>query len=74
LTDHATPGLGLRENLGQFSLLVIINAFVGAMVGVERIVVPVLGECEFGLASSLAILMRETRRPTHLASNPQEAP
>ncbi len=48
--------LGLRENLGQFSLLVLVNAFVGAMVGVERIVLPVLGEREFGLASSLAIL------------------
>ena len=32
--------LGLRENLGQFSLLVLINAFVGAMVGLERTVVP----------------------------------
>lgn len=48
--------LGLRENLGQFSLLVVVNAFVGAMVGVERAVLPVLGEREFGLASSLAIL------------------
>ena len=28
--------LGLRENLGQFSLLVVVNAFVGAMVGMER--------------------------------------
>ena len=30
--------LGLRENLGQFSLLVVVNAFVGAMVGLERTV------------------------------------
>jgi MFS family permease len=48
--------LGLRENLGQFALLVLINAFVGAMVGLERTVVPLLGEQEFGLASKTAIL------------------
>jgi hypothetical protein len=35
--------LGLRENLGQFSLLVLINAFVGGMVGLERTVVPLVG-------------------------------
>lgn len=50
------PKLGLRENLPQFALLVVVNAFVGAMVGVERIVLPVLGQREFGLASSAAIL------------------
>lgn len=48
--------LGLRENLGQFSLLVLINAFVGAMVGLERTVVPLIGEREFGLASKTAIV------------------
>jgi MFS family permease len=48
--------LGLRENLGQFALLVLINAFVGAMVGLERTVVPLLGEQEFGLASKTAIM------------------
>jgi MFS family permease len=48
--------LGLRENLGQFSLLVLINAFVGAMVGLERTVVPLIGEREFGLSSKAAIL------------------
>jgi MFS family permease len=47
--------LGLRANLGQFALLVLINAFVGAMVGLERTVVPLLGEREFGLASKTAI-------------------
>ncbi|MGH7264233.1 MAG: MFS transporter [Candidatus Rokuibacteriota bacterium] len=54
----ARPGvvLGLRPNLGQFSLLVLINAFVGAMVGLERTVVPLLGEREFGLASKTAIV------------------
>ncbi|MBI4635641.1 MAG: MFS transporter [Candidatus Rokubacteria bacterium] len=47
--------LGLRENLGQFALLVVLNAFVGAMVGLERTVLPLLGEQEFGLASKTAI-------------------
>jgi hypothetical protein len=35
--------LGLRENLAQFSLLVLVNAFVGGMVGLERTVVPLVG-------------------------------
>ena len=48
--------LGLRENLGQFSLLVLVNAFVGAMVGLERVVIPVLAESQFGLASYTAAL------------------
>ena len=47
--------LGLRENLPQFALLVLINAFVGAMVGLERTVLPLLGEQEFGLTSKTAI-------------------
>jgi MFS family permease len=49
----ATPAirLGLRQNWQQFSLLVLINAFVGGMVGLERTVVPLLAEQEFGLAS-----------------------
>lgn len=47
--------LGLRENLPQFSLLVVINLFVGAMVGLERTVLPLLGEQEFGLTSKTAI-------------------
>jgi MFS family permease len=49
------PRLGLRENLPQFALLVGLNAFVGAMVGLERTVLPLLGEQEFGLASKTAI-------------------
>jgi MFS family permease len=48
--------LGLRENLGQFSLLLLINAFVGAMVGMERAVLPLLAEREFGIASRTSIL------------------
>ena len=50
-----TPRLGLRANLRQFSLLVGLNAFVGAMVGLERTVLPLLGEQEFGLTSKTAI-------------------
>jgi MFS family permease len=48
--------LGLRENLAQFSLLVAINAFVGAMVGLERSTLPLIGEDDFGLTSSAAVL------------------
>ena len=48
--------LGLRENLAQFSLLVTINAFVGAMVGLERSTLPLIGEQDFGLGSSAAVL------------------
>jgi MFS family permease len=47
--------LGLRENLPQFGLLVVLNAFVGSMVGLERTVLPLLGEQEFGLSSKTAI-------------------
>ena len=48
--------LGLRENLAQFSLLVLINGFVGAMVGMERVVIPILAEEAYGLASYVAVL------------------
>ncbi len=48
--------LGLRANARQFALLVLVNAFVGAMVGLERTVLPLLAEREFGLASKSAVL------------------
>lgn len=48
--------LGLRENLGQFSLLILVNAFVGAMVGLERSILPVIAEQEFRIAARAAIL------------------
>jgi MFS family permease len=48
--------LGLRANAGQFGLLVALNAFVGAMVGLERSVLPLIGEDDFGLSSKSAIL------------------
>ena len=52
----APPVLGLRENWRQFALLVLVNAFVGAMVGLERSILPLLGEREFALASKSAAL------------------
>jgi MFS family permease len=48
--------LGLRENFAQFSLLVAVNAFVGAMVGLERSTLPLIGREDFGLASSTAVV------------------
>jgi MFS family permease len=48
--------LGLTQNLGQFSLLVLVNAFVGGMVGLERTVLPLIAEREFGIVSKSAIL------------------
>ena len=48
--------LGLRENLGQFTLLVVVNAFVGAMVGMERTILPPIAEQEFHLAARTAVL------------------
>lgn len=48
--------LGLRENWKQFTLLVIVNAFVGGMIGMERTIIPQFAELEFGIASKTAIL------------------
>jgi MFS family permease len=48
--------LGLRENAAQFSILVALNALVGGMVGLERSVLPLIGEHDFGLRSKTAIL------------------
>jgi MFS family permease len=48
--------LGLRANAGQFALLVVLNALVGAMVGLERSVLPLFGKDDFGLRSISAIL------------------
>jgi MFS family permease len=55
---EAAPGvtLGLRANWRQFWILVLVNAFVGAMVGLERTVLPLLARAEFGLASKSAAL------------------
>ena len=48
--------LGLKENWMQFTILVIVNAFVGGMVGLERTIFPKFAEIEFGIASKTAIL------------------
>lgn len=48
--------LGLRANWRQFALLVLINAFVGGMVGLERTVVPLIGAEEFRLASTTLVV------------------
>lgn len=54
--DQDAVQLGLRANWEQFSLLVAVNAFVGAAVGIERVLLPLLAEREFGIASRAAIL------------------
>jgi MFS family permease len=48
--------LGLRENLSQFSLLVVVNGFVGAMIGMERSILPLIAEQDFHLAARSAVL------------------
>jgi hypothetical protein len=48
--------LGLKENWKQFAVLVIVNAFVGGMIGMERTIFPQFAELEFGVASKTAIL------------------
>ncbi len=56
IPPNAGVVLGLRANWPQFSLLVLVNAFVGAMVGLERTLLPLIAEQEFGLASRSAVL------------------
>jgi nitrate/nitrite transporter NarK len=51
-----SPILGLRANAAQFTLLVGLNALVGAMVGMERTVLPLVGRSDFGLGTTTAIL------------------
>src|SRR5260221_7189558 len=48
--------LGLKENWQQFALLILINAFVGGMVGIERTVVPLIGSEEFGITSTTLVV------------------
>jgi MFS family permease len=48
--------LGLKENWKQFTILVVVNAFVGGMVGLERSIFPKFAEQEFGISSKTAIL------------------
>jgi MFS family permease len=54
--DVSSLRLGLGANRGQFALLVLVNAFVGAMVGQERAVLPLVAEREFGVSGATALL------------------
>jgi MFS family permease len=56
VTAATEDGPGLRRNWRQFTLLVLVNAFVGAMVGLERSILPALAEQEFHIAARTAIL------------------
>ena len=61
MTSRALPyretlRLGLRENAAQFALLVVVNAFVGAMVGMERSILPLIAEREFQLVARTGVL------------------
>lgn len=48
--------LGLRENLGQFSLLVLVNALVGASIGLERSIIPEIASKDFLVEAKTAVL------------------
>jgi MFS family permease len=48
--------LGLRPNLNQFLILVLVNAFVGSMIGLEQTVVPLIGADEFGIQSNALVV------------------
>lgn len=54
--DNKPIALGLRPNLNQFLILVLVNAFVGSMIGLEQTVVPLLGSDEFGIQSNALIV------------------
>ncbi len=56
MAEFPEIALGLKANWRQFSLLVLINAFVGGMVGIERTVVPLIGTEEFGIASTTLVV------------------
>jgi len=48
--------LGLRPNIRQFMILVLVNAFVGSMIGLEQTVVPLIGKTDFGIESNALVL------------------
>jgi MFS family permease len=55
-TEDWPVRLGLKENWRQFALLMLVNAFVGGMVGMERTVVPLIGSEEFGITSTTLVV------------------
>ena len=54
--DTKTIRLGLRPNINQFLILVLVNAFVGAMIGLEQTVVPLIGKDLFHIESNTLIV------------------
>jgi len=73
VTTEPQVRLGLRENLAQFSLLVVVNALVGGMIGQERTVLPLLAEEEFGLtavsaATTFVVAFGATKALTNLVT------
>jgi MFS family permease len=54
--DSTSIQLGLKPNINQFVLLIVVNAFVGAMIGLEQTVIPISGKEEFDLESNALIL------------------
>jgi MFS family permease len=54
--NHVGIKLGLRPNIRQFLILVLINGFVGAMIGIEQTVVPLIGKNDFGIESNAIIV------------------
>ena len=54
--DSTSIQLGLKPNINQFVLLIVVNAFVGAMIGLEQTVIPILGQNIFHLESNVLIL------------------
>jgi MFS family permease len=56
IASPPAPVLGIRANLAQFSLLVVVNAFVGAMIGMERSILPAIAEQELHVAAHAAVL------------------
>jgi len=55
-TEDKDIRLGLGPNIQQFLILVLVNAFVGAMIGLEQTVVPLIGKNEFGIESNAIIV------------------
>jgi MFS family permease len=55
-SEDSPVRLGLKENWRQFALLMLVNAFVGGMVGMERTVVPLIGSEEFGITSTTLVV------------------
>jgi MFS family permease len=56
MTTTSNATLGLKENALQFWLLVVVNGFVGAMVGLERSVIPEFAQTIFGITGTTAVL------------------